>query len=89
MEDEMDGYGYIFHTNSKVVQGNFLELVPRGEDTYYVDKKKAYVNAACILGIAPDLLQYKRSVRGKKQTVHTVTPEIHEIILVLATRMYI
>ena len=78
--DMKDGYGNSFSRGAKVVQGHFLEKVPRKERIYYLDTKKAIVNAACVRGISPTLLTINTKVRGRLQKAYEVTVEMHEIL---------
>ena len=63
-----DDYGHTYPTGSRVVKGNYLEILSEDPDQtiYYLEKKKAAILSSSIVGICPELSEIKVKIKKKE-----------------------
>ena len=83
-ESVKDDYGHYIPTNTKVIEGNYLEIFKETKegDLYYLDTSKlALISWFSSVGICPEFVEVEQMRRKKIETMFLVTHDMHQLLL--------
>ena len=79
-----DDYGYYLPANTKVIEGNYLEIFKetKERDLYYLDTSKlAIVSCFSVVGICPEFVEVEQMRRKKIETMFLLAHDMHQLLL--------
>ena len=83
-ESVKDDYGHYIPANTKVIEGNYLEIFKETKegDLYYLDTSKlALISWFSVVGICPEFVEVEQMRRKKIETMFLVTHDMHQLLL--------
>ena len=79
-----DDYGYYIPANTKVIEGNYLEIFKetKERDLYYLDTSKlAIISCFSVVGICPEFVEVEQMRRKKIETMFLLAHDMHQLLL--------
>ena len=83
-ESVKDGYRHNIPANTKVIEGNYLEIFKETKEghLYYFDTSKlALISWFSVVGICPEFVEVEQMRRKKIETMFLVTHDMHQLLL--------
>ena len=83
-ESVKDDYGHYIPANTKVIEGNYLEIFKETKEghLYYFDTSKlALISCFSVVGICPEFVEVEQMRRKKIETMFLVTHDMHQLLL--------